>query len=295
LSLVGWYLVTAVIPLGLAASARPVEEARFGGPEMTWWIVGAAALPAAVSAARSRRHVAAGPAIAATYVAVTVAVYLLVFPMEAHPVHAGVLLAILPALAGAVAGHLIGRSHPSRPEPGWAKVVVTGVALALFGALLLPGTLADAAQFSVVEQTGPDLYTLGPGQIAVPAAGRYTLLGDGEPPSDPGCRLTRPGTADIRAEPLTVQPEEAGYDATAATRTIADVDVAVPGTYSLTCFFQGDGTDYRLVRRQSISSVADSVMRWPLALIMLVGALPGALLAATARRSRSQRGASRVR
>ncbi|UQU65711.1 hypothetical protein COUCH_05150 [Couchioplanes caeruleus] len=293
LSLVGWYLATAVIPLGLAAAARPVEAARFGGPELTWWIVAAAALPAAVAAARLPRHVGAaigaGLAVAAMYVVVTVAVYRLVFPMEAHPVHAGVLLALLPALVGAVAGHLIGRRFRDRPEPGLVKAAVTGALIALFGALMMPGTMADAAQFSAVEVTGPDLYALGPGQIVVPAAARYTLLGDGDPPPDPGCRLARPGAADVPAEPLTVQPEEAGYDATPATKTIADVDVAVAGIYGLTCSPTGDGTDYRLVRRQSISPVADSVMRWPLPLIMLVGALPGlALVAGAVRRSRPE-------
>ncbi|WP_199510667.1 hypothetical protein [Nucisporomicrobium flavum] len=258
----------------VAADLRPPsgEAPRSGaGPSS-----GAAPLIGAASA------IGAGLAVAAVYVAATVAGYLLVFPMEAHPVHAGVLLAVLPALAGATAGHLIGRRSRSRPGFGSVKAAMTGAALALFGALLLPGTVADAAQFSAVEESGPDLYTLGPGQIAVPAAGRYTLLGDGDPPPDPGCRLIRAGAADVRAEPLTVQPEEAGYDATAGFRTIADVDVAVAGIYGLTCSSPGDGTGYRLVRRQSISPVADSLMRWPLSLIMLLGALPGLVLVAGA-------------
>ena len=290
-----WGLATAVIPLGLAASARPVEEARFGGPELAWWIVGASVLPAAVAAARYPRGrsslgraMGAGLVTAALYAGATVAVYRFVFPMERHPVDLRVLAALGPALAGALAGHLI-RWEPRRPRA--TTTVAAGFALALAGALLMPGTVQDAAQFSAARPTGPEVSVRDSTTFVLPAPGRYTLLADGTPPADPGCRLTGPGGAQTPAEPLTVQPSEPGYDATPATTTIADVDVAVAGAYTMACASGGDA-DYRLAAGWAISPVADALLRWPLPVLLLIGALPGlALVARGLPQPRTGRGA----
>ena len=301
-----WGLVTAVIPLGLATAARPVEEARFGGPEMTWWIVGASVLPAAVAAARHPRGrsslgaaLAAGLLAAAVYAGTTAAVYQFVFPMEKHPIGLPIVLALVPALAGAAAGHFAGRRRRKRST---GTAVAAGFAVALAGALLVPGTVEDAAQFSLARPAGAQPGAQQPPTFFLPEPGRYTLMADGLPPADPGCRLSGPGGVEVPAEPLTVQPREPGYDATPATTTLADVDVDVAGAYTFTCVSGGDA-DYYVAGGWTISPVADAVMRWPLPVLLLIGALPGlALVAAALSRRRAhpddgarQRGASRVR
>lgn len=352
-----WGLVTAVIPLGLATAARPVEEARFGGPEMTWWIVGASVIPAAVAAARHPRGrssfgmaMAAGLLAAALYAGATAAVYEFVFPMEKHPIGLPILLAIGPALAGAAIGRTLAGAAAERDLAGAAigpasaaadpapaadsaragatakpafpsaaaepafegaagkfagrqrkrstkTMVAAGFAVALAGALLTPGTVEDAAQFSLARPTGAEPGVQQPSTILpeepgvqqpstflLPEPGRYTLMADGLPPANPGCRLSGPGGVEVPAEPLTVQPTEPGYDATPATTTLADVDVDVAGAYTLACSSGGDA-DYYLAGGWTISRIADAVMRWPLPVLLLIGALPGlAIIAAAARR-----------
>ncbi len=71
------------------------------------------------------------------------------------------------------------------------------------------------------------------------------------------------------------------------------MDVAVADAYVMACRSAGQGTEYRLAGERTISSVADALMRGPLPVLPLIGALPG--LAMVPGGLSAQRGASRVR
>jgi hypothetical protein len=185
------------------------------------------------------------------------------------------------SVVGAALGYAVGRLLPAptrRPVLGY----LLGPVVALVGALVTPYVLSLGAEDSTVTYTDFDGY--GTDDVAVlPAAGRYAILGYDDAPLRPDCRVSGPGVSGRRADPVTARPTDyEGYGGSFS--WVATFSVPAPGTYTVTC--RGDW-GYTIGGVPRVRGAIGSVMHWPLAVLLLLGALPGlAVVVNTARRRR---------
>ncbi len=231
----------------------------------------------------------AGWAITAVYLVATVAWYRLVFPIGAHPVGGLAGLGFFAATLGAGVGHGIGRFRQLRAWPSWITLPL-GLLLAGAGALLAPITVQQAADYSDWASTGPPVRWADQDArtMSISESGWYALLALDDPPQDPGCVLDGAGGGRVESESLTIKPLlESAYDATEGTSLIADMYVAEPGTYVLSCAAGGEYSAFWLSGGVTVSPVADMLFRAPRPVLWLLGALPGGwLVARSVRRAR---------
>ncbi|WP_239127477.1 hypothetical protein [Asanoa siamensis] len=256
-----------------------------------WWTVGAAPVLAAALTA-GRRRLSAG-AVALVLVALSLAVFRWVIPLSGTAPWSTVVVAAGGlTVGGVVVGH---RLRARRPRRGG---FVVGAVVAVLGALLAQGTVGLGAEDSTVGGGPGPLYggvgpVATPGPLELPAAGRYAIYAVGFAAHDPDCEVA--GGSPVRR--VTVPPADYGGDY-ASYAWVASFEVPRAGTFAFSCrtaaaeeesFVVGDVPEIR-------GAVA-SLIHWPLAAILLLGALPGLLVLAdaTRRRTRSPTGVSRVR
>ncbi|MFC0527606.1 hypothetical protein [Phytohabitans kaempferiae] len=285
------YWALAPLPV-LAATAA----ARLSSPRST-----AGARPATPAAARPRSTavgrfaaIAAGTAVAAVFLAASTVWYRWVVPLDGEASWprfwwTGAALAV----AGAVAGHVIA---PRRWPGGRAWVrpgLVLGVVVALLGAVLATTTVRLGAEDSTVRfdeggagGVGPAGVPEGmPGQMVLPKAGRYALLAMGSAPRRPDCRYSVPGVAERRAEPVSIPPGNYGGDY-ASYAWVATITVPEPGRYALDCQDAPPEASYLVGDVPEIRGAVGALIHWPVAVVWLLGAVPGLLILLAALRRR---------
>jgi hypothetical protein len=200
------------------------------------------------------------------------------------------------AIVGAMIGYLIGlRSRHPRHGSTWHSYLL-GVIIAVAGALLAPLTVQLGAEDSTITSGYSGYGGVGTvftrtdqqGVLHLPAGGQYAIYAVGFSPNDPDCRVTGPGLAEQRAELVTVPPGDYGSDF-ATLAWVASFSVPESGTYSLTCRTNAGPRDYTVDDVPTIRGAVGALIHWPLALIWLLGSIPGLLIiGSTIRRSRRQ-------
>ena len=260
-----WFALTVSAPLLFFEATHRWEEDPTVAP-MLWWSVGAACAGAVLLAARGIPGWVAGIALLAT-----LAVFRFGMPLRGTAPW----LVILAAGAGAVLlGAFAGRRMSVRRPPAAAGFVLAGLAV-VAGAFLTPATLRLGAEGSTIR-SGEGRY--GPaGPVTLPRAGEYAIYAVGFAGPRPAC------TVDGRAASLLgIQP--GGYGGDAATFTwIARFSVDAAGPHTVT---YPSAEDYVVGDVPVIRGAVARVLDWPLAILLLLGAVPGLL--STARLVRSK-------
>jgi hypothetical protein len=244
----GWFALTVSAPLFFFEATHRWEEDPTVAP-MLWWSVGAAFAAALLS----RSVWFAGILLPAT-----LAVFRFVMPLSGP---APWLLILAAGAAAVLLGALAGRRFALRRRP--VGLILSGVAM-VAGAFLAPATLRLGAEGSTVQS---DEGRYGPaGPVTLPRPGEYAIYAVGFADPRPAC------TAGGRSVALLgIQP--GGYGGDAATYTwIGRFRVDAAGPHTVTC---PSAPDYVIGDVPVIRGAVARVLDRPLALILLLGALPG--------------------
>ncbi|MFF3852887.1 hypothetical protein [Micromonospora sp. NPDC002575] len=297
-----WALATVPAPLVLFEGTHRWEE-HMEVSTALWWTVGAAPVLAAVVASKWTRRTeqprtipaAAAAVVAATlvssaFVAATMALYGWGIPLTGAARWRSVLLgSIALAICGAAVGRLLARRPVQGGQRSTRRGLVAGGIAAVAGALLAQTTVQLGAEGSTVRHSPVEYGAVGPyapsagepGKLTLPAAGPYAIYAVGFAPRDPDCRVTGADGAVVPARSLTIAPGDYGSDA-ASLAWIASFDAPLPGNYSLSCRTLDPEASYAVGEVPQIRGAVGALLRWPLAAIWLLGALPGLLIVAEA-------------
>ncbi|MEV4624646.1 hypothetical protein AB0J74_38800 [Asanoa sp. NPDC049573] len=268
------------------------------------WTVGAAPALAAVVAARWTWHdgqrrtasafalaVAAATLAGIAFVGVSLAVFRWVIPLGGAADWLRIAVsAVSLAACGAAVGYMIGlRLMPAGRLSGGRALVVGGV-VAVLGAFFAQTAVQLGAEDSTVEPHPSQNYggvgpftssALDPGLLALPAAGRYAIYAVGSAnPAD--CEVTGSGLTARSAEAVAIPPADYGDDY-ATYAWVAFFDVPGSGTYTLTCQ-RNEQASYTVGEIPEIRGAVSGLIHWPLAVILVLGALPGLSFIADASR-----------
>jgi hypothetical protein len=281
-----WLAVTVVVPL-LNFEFTHLWESDQDATSAARWTIASTPLVAIVTAAR-RPGTRAVPAVVGAAVcswvllAVALVGWLWIIPLDGSLHIAAVAVpAAVAGAVGAVVGHGVGRMLPARAERRTrAFGYAIGAVVAVVGALLAPMVVRLGAEDSTVGFSFDGRISRN-GVTTLPAAGRYAIFGFEEAPRDPDCRVS----GGLPVEVLTVRPADYEGDATSL-MWVATFTAPGPGTYDVTC--EGDWS-YTVGVAPEVDGPVGSMVRWPLVLILVLGALPGLAIVAgqRARRSRS--------
>ena len=294
-----WWFLWAVGSVSAPLMSYPLfhraEDILSEGPTVSWWMLAPLPLLAAVAAARYAtigggqrrdgarwwRAVTVGTVVAGAGLCLSWAVYRWGIPVRRTP-GAEALLGLPLAAAGAMLGFRLGR--PGARGGRGSRRIVAGALIAVTGAVLLPATVQRGAEFSFRDFPAGMAETRVDRPVPLPlrAAGRYGLYAVGSAPTGPDCRVTGPGGPGQPVELLGVKPGTPGVDATPAYRWIGAFDVPAAGDYSLTCRVSDTGADYAVAGVPRIRGAVGTLVHWPLAVLFLLGALPGLLMIAAA-------------
>ncbi len=280
------FLVT--VPAAVLSNARVVEVSPRAG-DVFWWTQAAMPVLGAVAAARwtagtGRRRTPEGfvsALLAATfsgalYLLASLALYRWVIPFG-DPVGWLGLVALPAATAGGVPGFALGLRMGAGP-PGRSRYAAGGLLAALGGYLIFPTT--DVA---VLHGAGGEpRFRYGSHVVEATAAGRFAIhrFGAGQPSP---CRVSGPGVTGEPATRLTV-PVNNSHDAT-TDLIVAIFSTPSAGSYTVAC----EPAEYGV---QPLARGAAPVVRtWPVPLIVLLGSLPGLVVAGdtAVRRARHRR------
>jgi hypothetical protein len=222
----------------------------------------------------------------------TVAFYTWVMPLGGDLPWAMLgLAAPLLAVVGAAVGHLTASRWPDG-RPSQRRRYILGAAVTVIGALVAPLVVWWGAEDSTVRYDEGSYGSVGPyfastgkaGVVVLPAAGSYAVMGMGvTSPTNPDCRISGPGLAEARAELVSIPPSDYGGDF-ATYSWVASFSVPAPGTYSLTCRAEGGDANYTVGDLPQIRGAVGSLVHWPIIVFWLLGAIPGLLIMASARR-----------
>ncbi|MDX5460582.1 hypothetical protein [Micromonospora tulbaghiae] len=298
--LTAWLAATVPAPLVVYEWTHRWEEDQ---PLSTalWWPVLASPVLAAVLAARQPRRAAAAVGVSTlvtvALLAVSLAFFRWVVPLTGEARWGRALLggAAL-AVAGALIGYAVGGRVPRRDRPASRRGYLVGGLAVVVGALLAQSAVRLGAEDSTIQELsreygGVGSYATPTGRFTAPAAGAYAIFGVGFSPADPDCRLT--GGSEVRAaEPVSVPPGDYGGDA-ATFAWVATVRVPTAGLWTLDCRTDDPEASYVVGDVPEIRGAVGDVIHWPVGVIWLLGAVPGALIVAdTARRRRASRPAA---
>jgi hypothetical protein len=312
--LAAWLAVTVVAPLVSYDATHRWEEDQGVGTAL-WWTLAAVPVLALTVAARwtgrSGRHRAvraflaattAGALISALFLIGSMAFYRWIIPLGGavdwpKVWWAGLLLAV----AGAAGGYPVGlkRRHRGGRPARWGYVV--GAIVAVAGALMAPEIVQLGAEDSTSRYdegryggTGLNAAPAGrSGVLDLPAAGRYAILAMGPSPADPDCLVGGPGSTSRRAQAVSIPPSDYGTGDFATYAWVASFSVPGPGSYALTCRTGGQDASYTVGDVPRIRGAVAALIHWPVAVIMLLGGIPGLLIiAGTVRRGARRPGVS---
>ncbi|MEO3928898.1 hypothetical protein ABGB07_34335 [Micromonosporaceae bacterium B7E4] len=302
-----WIMVTVPAPLVFHEWSHRWEEDQQVSTAL-WWSVGALPVLSAVAASKARyarqRGGTAGPVpavavallVSAVFLGASIAVYRWLIPMSGAVGWWSVLLGgAASATCGAAVGHLLGPRLVRRRLSDPHGYLVGGI-VAVLGILLVQPTVRLGAEASTVRYdvngyggVGPYSAPAGtPGELTLPAAGRYGIYAVGFAPRDPACQVTGAGPPARSAESVTIPPGDYGGDA-ASYAWVAVFDVPGPGTYSLTCGSPDEQASYLVGDVPQIRGAVGALIHWPLVAIWLLGAVPGLLIVADAVTRRARR------
>ncbi|RSM62256.1 hypothetical protein DMB66_22295 [Actinoplanes sp. ATCC 53533] len=281
-----WIAATVPAPLLYFGATHRWEENQ-GVASAVWWCVACVPLLAAVAAARRGpgrpREVAATTLISLALLGGSLAVFRWVIPLQGTVGWRVVLLAgAVAAVVGSLIGYLVGSRGVgrSRSRVGY----LAGVMVAVAGAFLAQTTVRLGAEDSTISYDEGRYGGAGPGAVTLPAAGRYAILAVGFSPSRPACSVTGVD----RVEPVTVPPSDYGGDA-ATYAWVAWFRAPGPGVYTLTCRSSDAQASYLVGEMPRIGGAVSSMIHWPLAGILLLGAVPGLLIMLDVAASRRRR------
>ncbi|MGC4894662.1 hypothetical protein [Micromonospora sp. DT31] len=293
--LAAWLLATVPAPLLFFDWSHRWEEDQ---PISTalWWPVLAAPVFAALAAARQPRRAGLPLAVTGSTLAtavllgVSLAFFRWVVPLTGEARWGRALLTGLAlAVGGALVGYAAGTRLPERDARpasprGW---LVGGLAVAL-GALLAQTAVRLGAEDSTTDQgreyggVGP--YATSAGRFTAPAAGTYAIFSGSL--AEPDCQVTDGATV-RSAEPVSVPPADYGTDA-ATLAWVATVRVPATGAWTLSCRTADPEASYVVGDVPEIRGAVRSLIHWPVGVIWLIGAAPGLLiLGDTVRRRRA--------
>ncbi|MEN3607914.1 hypothetical protein AAH979_00045 [Plantactinospora sp. ZYX-F-223] len=303
-----WIMVTVPAPLVFHEWSHRWEEDQAVSTAL-WWTVGALPVLSAVAAAKWARYarqrgsaaalvtaVAVAMLVAAVFLGASIAVYRWVIPLNGTAGWSSVLVSGAGlATCGAAVGHLVGPKLVRRRLSDPHGYLVGGI-VAVLGILLAPMTVRLGAEGSTVRYdvngyggVGPYSASAGePGELTLPAAGRYGIYAVGFAPRDPACRVAGAGLPARSAELLTIPPGDYGGDAASYT-WVAVFDVPGPATYSLTCRSSDEQASYTVGYVPQIRGAVAALIHWPVVAIWFLGAVPGLLIVAGAVTRRARR------
>lgn len=284
-----WAAVTVPAPLLFFEATHRWEQDQ-GVASAVWWCVACVPLLAAAVAARRGsgrpREIAAATLTSLALGGASLAVFRWVIPLRGAVDWRVVLPAgAAAAVAGALVGALVGSrgERRSRIGLGW----LAGGVVAVAGAFLAQTTVQLGAEDSTISYDEGRYGEAGPGGVTLPAAGRYAILAVGFAPSRPDCSVTGVD----RVEPVTVPPSDYGGDV-ATYSWVAWFRAPGPGGYTVTCRSSDDQASYVVGEVPRIDGAVAAMIHWPLAAILLLGAVPGLLMvldaAAAGRRGRAR-------
>jgi hypothetical protein len=297
-----WIAVTVPVPLVFFDLTHRWEE-RPDASTVQWWTLAALPVLAFVAATRWTARAGARPTgtalvativvatlIAAVYLCLSLAIYSWIIPLP-DPVGWTSALGLPLAAVGAAMGSSIRpRDGDQNRRPGrrWYGI---GAVIAVFGAVLAPITVRLGAQDSTIRydegkygsvQSGAPVGQ--PIARALPAAGRYAIYGVGFAPQ-PECRISGQNFAERSTTLVTMPPGDYGGDYATLT-WFAYFDVPAAGDFSITCrpsdwYVVGDVPEIR--------GAVGVMIHWALPIILLLGALTGAMIIADTARRRLRR------
>jgi hypothetical protein len=298
-----WITVAVPLPLFAYEVSHRWEEDQDVSTALRWSL---AAVPvfAAMAAARWTTHTghrrgrsalltaaAVGTLVGTVLMAVTAAFYAAVMPLGGDlPWTLLGWAAPMLAFAGGAVGHLSATRWPAGRASRRRRYVV-GALVTVAGALVAPLVVWWGAEDSTVRYDEGHYGFVGPGYastgrsgvVVLPAAGRYAIMAEGFAPTNPDCRLNGPGLAAQRAGLVSIPPADYGGDAVSYS-WVASFTVPAPGTYSLTCRTTDGQGDYTVGDVPEIRGAVASMIHWPILAFWLLGAVPGLLILASARR-----------
>ncbi|GIJ72251.1 hypothetical protein Voc01_071680 [Virgisporangium ochraceum] len=286
-----WLLVTVVAPLVSFEFTHLWEEDQDATPAAMWALASTplVAFLTAVPAARRPGARAVLVLVGATVsgwvlLAVALAGWSWIVPLDGDlDVFAVAAPAAVLSVVGALPGYGVGRLLPAptrRPVLGY----VLGPVVAVVGAVLAPYVLGLGAEDSTATYPFTGGYGGGDEPAVLPAAGRYAILGYDTAPLRPDCRVSGPGVGARRADPVTARPADYEGSADSGVTWVATFAVPEPGSYTVTC---GGDWGFTVGDLPRVRGAVGSVIHWPLAVLLLLGALPGlAIVANTVRRRR---------
>jgi hypothetical protein len=187
-----------------------------------------------------------------------------------------------PASEASAVGRALARG-PRRVRPGYRL----GAVIAVAGAVLAPVTVRLGAEDSTIRYDegsygGVGAAATAPGVLTLPAAGRYAILGVGDAPRKPDCRI---GPAGGRAKLVGIPPRDYGGDF-ATYAWVASFSVPAPGRYTMECRTRDAQAGYTVGEVPQIRGAVGSLIHWPPPVIWFLGALPGLWILASAVRLR---------
>jgi hypothetical protein len=305
--LTAWVAVTVLLPLVFYEATHRWEEDQEVSTAL-WWTLAALPVLAAVVAARwtdragqhrgFRAAVAAGTLVGAVFLAGTMAFYRWIIPLTgAADWPKTWWIGLLVAAVGAAIGYPIGLSRPHRDDRFTRWGYLGGALVAVAGALLAPTVVRLGAEDSTARPhdegqyggVGPNAAPGRSGILQLPAAGRFAILAMGFSPKGPACVVSGPGPTSRRAELVSIPPSDYGNGDFATYAWVAAFTVPGPGTYSLTCRTSDGDASYTVGTVPRIGGAVAALIHWPLAVIGLLGSLPGLLIIAGAFRRRARR------
>jgi len=265
-----WIAATVPAPLLFFDATHRWEEDQ-GVAFAVWWCIACVPLLAAALAAgrTSLAAVAAATLISLVLLGASLAVFRWVIPLRGTVD----LLVVLPVgAAAAVVGSLIG-SRGTRPRLPASLGYLAGVVAVVAGAFLAQTTIRLGAEDSTISYDEGRYGAAGPEALTLPAAGRYAILAVGPSFSQPACSVTGVD----RVERVTVPPSDYGGDV-ATYAWVAWFRAPGPGVYTVTCRASGNQGSYVVGDVPRIGGAVSSMIHWPLAGILLLGAVPGLLI-----------------